>query len=70
MLISVSGGKIHRLSGSGMREMAFRSAPTMCGLNVTPQNYFQDEESANRHTGGRLSASLCKRCSTGVSHSE
>ncbi len=63
MLCSVANGKFHKqLTGPVERAKAFRSALTACGLDVQPQNYFEDEAAVNAHTGGRLSTYLCKHC--------
>jgi hypothetical protein len=61
-LFSVKGGKFHRPSEPFDRAKAFRETATKCGLNVTPLNYFRSDDDADRHTGGRLSRHLCKRC--------
>lgn len=36
--------------------------PQASGRIVTPLNYFETKEDANRHTGGRLEHWLCKSC--------
>jgi hypothetical protein len=62
MLISVNGGKFHKMAGVFDRAKAFRSADTVCGLTVTPFNYFEDAKAADSYTGGRLQTYLCKHC--------
>lgn len=63
-VFSVSGGKFHFPAVQDMeRGRAWRPTLTVCGITVTPQNYFATMADADAHTGGRLESRwLCRHC--------
>ena len=61
-LFSVRGGNFHKPHTQPTREQGWQPRLTACGRIVTPLNFFETAEDADRHTGGRLSRHLCKQC--------
>lgn len=61
-VFSVNGGKYHYpcLGVSGVTP--WTPVVALCGITVTPLNYFATVADANSWTGGKLSQYICRRC--------
>ena len=62
MLFSVQGGHLHISAQPFERSQGWRPRASLCGRVLTPLNYFESTEDANKYCGGRLTAWLCKHC--------